>query len=401
IGWRLRSRERSYALSMQGGGVAVLYLTIYASFALYKLLPGTAAFGLLFVVTVAAGTLAVLQDAKALAVLGIVGGFMAPVLTSDGGGNHVALFSYYAVLDVAVLGIAWFKSWRALNVLGFVFTFGIASLWGYDAYRPELFATTEPFLVLFVAMYLVIPVLFATARDSAGAAGAGARLQPTVGDGESAASAGTDPGRAQPNLKGFVDGTLVFGTPLVGFGLQSQLMANMEYGLAISALVLAAAYVAIATFVYRRGAPELRALVEAQLALGVVFLAVAVPLALDARWTSAAWAVQGAALVWLGFRQSRRLPLAMGLALQLLAGAAYANQPWLGSDLPWINGYLLGALLIAFAGGFASRCADRARGELAERWPRARSIVAALLLAWAAGWWLFAGFAEIERQLAT
>ncbi|HET7130930.1 MAG TPA: DUF2339 domain-containing protein, partial [Gammaproteobacteria bacterium] len=71
------------------------------------------------------------------------------------------------------------------------------------------------------------------------------------------------------------------------------------------------------------------------------------------------------------------------------------------SDLPWINGYLLGALLIAFAGGFASRCADHAVGELAERWPRARSIVAALLLAWAAGWWLFAGFAEIERQLAT
>ncbi|HET8697529.1 MAG TPA: DUF2339 domain-containing protein [Gammaproteobacteria bacterium] len=393
IGWRLRSRERTYALSMQGGGIAVLYLTIYASFALYKLLPGTAAFGLLFVVTVAAGTLAVLQNAKALAVLGIVGGFMAPVLTSDGGGNHVALFSYYAVLDVAVLGIAWFKSWRALNVLGFVFTFGIATLWGYDGYRPELFASTEPFLVLFVAMYMVIPVLFAMDRNRARIG-----LRSTAADGGSAAEA-ADAVPTQPNLKGFVDGTLVFGTPLVGFGLQSQLVANMEYGLAISALVLAAAYVCLATFIYRRGAPELRVLVEAQLAMGVVFLAVAVPLALDARWTSAAWAVQGAALVWLGFRQSRRLPLAMGLALQLLAGAAYAKQPWLGSDLPWINGYLLGALLIAFAGGFASRCTDRARGEFAERWPRARSIVAALLLAWAAGWWLFAGFAEIARQL--
>src|SRR6185295_1767340 len=137
-----------------------------------------------------------------------------------GSGNHVALFSYYAVLNLAVVGVAWFKSWRVLNVLGFAFTFGIGGLWGYDAYRPELFATTEPFLVLFVAMYMLIPVLFAS--------------------------------RSQPQLKGFVDGTLVFGTPLVGFALQSQLVANTEYGLAISALVLAAAYVGVATFIYRR-----------------------------------------------------------------------------------------------------------------------------------------------------
>jgi uncharacterized membrane protein len=103
--------------------------------------------------------------------------------------------------------------------------------------------------------------------------------------------------------------------------------------------------------------------------------------------------------LWLALRQNRRLALGMGLALQLLAGAAYSNQPWLGGDLPWVNGYLLGALLIAFAGGFSSRCADLASGALGERWPRARSIVAALLLVWAAGWWLFAGFAEIDRQL--
>ena len=56
-------------------------------------------------------------------------------------------------------------------------------------------------------MYLVIPVLFAP--------------------------------RAAPKLRGFVDGTLTFGTPVVGFGLQSQLVADTEYGLAISAVVLA------------------------------------------------------------------------------------------------------------------------------------------------------------------
>jgi uncharacterized membrane protein len=130
LGWRLRTKQRTYALSVQGGGIGVLYITIYASFAIYNLLPATLTFGLLVIVTAAAGVLAVAQDARALAVLGTLGGFLAPVLASTGSGNHVALFSYYALLDLAILGIAWFKAWRLLNVLGFVFTFGIGTLWG-------------------------------------------------------------------------------------------------------------------------------------------------------------------------------------------------------------------------------------------------------------------------------
>ena len=243
------------------------------------------------------------------------------VVTSSGSGDHVALFTYYAILNVAIVGIAWFKAWRMLNVLGFAFTFGIATLWGSGAYRPELFASTEPFLVLFVLMYLLIPVLFAT--------------------------------RQAPELRGFVDGTLVFGTPIVAFGLQSQLVANTQYGLALSAVALAAIYIGMATYLYRRRADELRVLVETQLALSVAFVTVAIPLALDARWTSAAWALQGAALVWLGFRQRRKLPLAAGLALQSLSGAAYVVQSGASAAWPIVNGLCLGALLLLVVGYFA------------------------------------------------
>ena len=136
LGWRLRTRQRTYALSVQGGGIGVLYLTIYASFGIYHLMPAALAFALLVGVTAAAGVLAVLQDARSLAVLGTLGGFLAPVLVSTGSGNHVALFGYYALLNVAIVGIAWFKAWRVLNVLGFVFTFGVGTLWGIDGTRP-------------------------------------------------------------------------------------------------------------------------------------------------------------------------------------------------------------------------------------------------------------------------
>ncbi|MBL3921596.1 DUF2339 domain-containing protein, partial [Bacteroides thetaiotaomicron] len=86
--------------------------------------------------------------------MGSAGGFLAPVLLSTGQGNHVALFSYYALLNAGIFAIAWFKAWRPLNLLGFVFTFTIGSAWGVTAYRPALFASTEPFLILFFLMYV-------------------------------------------------------------------------------------------------------------------------------------------------------------------------------------------------------------------------------------------------------
>ena len=263
IGWRLRNRKPVYALAMQGGGVGLLYLTVFGAFRLFNLIPGEAAFFVLAAIAVLSAALAVLQNALSLAVLGVSGGFLAPVLASTGGGSHVMLFSYYAVLNAGVLGIALYRAWRPLNVLGFVFTFGIGAMWGARFYRPELFGSTEPFLVLFFLEYVAIAVLFAL--------------------------------RQAPQLRHYVDGTIVFGTPLVGFGLQSRLVHDIEYGAAWSAVAVSAIYLILASALYRRHAETLRMLVEAFLALGVIFATLAIPLAFDGRWTSAAWSLEGAA----------------------------------------------------------------------------------------------------------
>src|SRR5207248_2126189 len=114
----------------------------------------------------------------------------------------------------------------------------------------------------------------------------------------------------------YVDGTIVFGTPIFAFGLQAGLMRGTEFGLAYSSLVLAAFYIALAAILHRIGRERWRLLVEAFLALGVVFATLAIPLALDARWTSAAWALEGAAVLWVGVRQGRKLARAFGIFLE-------------------------------------------------------------------------------------
>ena len=364
IGWWLRDAKPVYALAMQGGGVGLLYLIVFGAFRLFNLIPGEAAFFLLVAIAVFSAILAVLQNAMSLAVLGVSGGFLAPVLASTGSGNHVALFSYYAVLNAGVLGIALYKAWRPLNVLGFVFTFGIGAFWGARFYRPELFHSTEPFLVLFFAQYLAIAVLFAL--------------------------------RQAPQLKHYVDGTIVFGVPLVAFGLQSRLAHDIEYGAAWSAVAMAATYLVLASVLYRRHAETLRMLVEAFLALGVIFATLAIPLAFDGRWTSAAWALEGAAAYWVGAKQGRRLPRIFGLLMQLAAGVAFAVDAQRSyGDTPILNSFYLGCLFIAGAALFSNRTIERyfeTVGVFAMQ-------VAKAVFFWGLAWWIFAGLHEIDRHV--
>ncbi len=355
--WRKRESNRSFALSLQGGAIGILLLTVFAAFKRYELLEAMPAFALSVILIAGAGALAVLQNAKALAVFAILAGFLAPIWLSTGSGNHVALFSYYAVLNAAILGVAWWKPWRILNLLGFAFTFGIGTAWGLFDYQPSKFASTEPFLLLFFAFYLVIPLLYA-------------RRQPE--------------GR-----RGLVEGCLVFGTPLVAFSLQAGLLHGERLPLAFNALGLAALYALLAAALRRRGG--FVRLVPSYAVLAVGFATLAVPLALSAHATASVFALEGAALIWLGLQQQRRLPLISGTGLQLLAAFAFVvGMGRLAPVTAIANPQFMGALLIALA-GLASAWVLRARD---------RQVPALVFYLWGMAWWLGTMVNEIGRFIA-
>lgn len=362
IGWRLREKRRGYALSLQGGGTGILFLTVYAAMRIWQLLPETAAFILLVIVAAAVAVLAVVQNARTLALFGVVGGFLAPVLASTGHGSHVVLFSYYLVINLAVLAVAWFRAWRILNIVGFVFTFIISFFWGYRYFTPELFSSTEPFLVLFFLFYQGIAILYALRRAS-----------------------------EKPDA---VDGTLVFGTPVIAFGLQSAMLSGSEYGLAWSAAALAVFYGAVTALLRGRPGRHLQLLTQSYVALAVAFGTLAIPLAFDARWTSAAWALEGAALVWVGVRQNHHLANLAGVVLVGLAGIAFAEYGWKhDAAYPLLNGNVLGGLMVSLSALFASRTLDRFQPPEILQMPYRFS--ALVVFAWGALWWLGTGFAEV------
>lgn len=366
LGWYWRGARRGYALALQGGGVGILYLTTFTAQRIYGVLAPGAAFILLAAVALLSAALAILQDSMAFAILGATGGYLAPVLAASPHGDHVVLFSYFALLNCFVLIVAWFRSWRPLNLLAFVFTYGIGTAWGVLRYQPQNFATTEPFVALFFLMFVTISVLYAIRRGA--------------------------------NFTHYVDGTLVFGVPVVTMGIQAALVSRIPYALAYSALTLSAFYLALAWTLRRRRQETLRLLVEAFLALGIAFVTLAIPFALEGRWTAASWALEGAAIVWVGLRQDRRLAVVSGIALQLLAGAAYV---WVGygalQGTPFLNSHYLAAILVS-TGGIAIAAMLRREGRA---WLEAgRPALSAGLFIWGLLWWSGGGNSEIQSHVA-
>jgi uncharacterized membrane protein len=284
LGWRLREKRPGFAITLQGGAIGILYLTVFATMRLYGVLPALGAFGLMAVLAALSGALAVMQNARALAALGAVGGFLAPILISTGEGRMALLFSYYLLLNLGVLGVARFRAWRELNWIGFVFTFGVSGLWAVRRYTPEDFLIGQGFLAAFWLLFLVVSLLYALRQ-------AGER-------------------------RGLFDTTLVFTLPLAAFGIQTRFTEGPQ--LALAATVAAGVYLGVSTWLLRRHDKTLQLLTEACFALGVGFLTLAIPLAASAQWTAAAWALEGLALVWVGLRQQRVLPFAAGLLLHLL-----------------------------------------------------------------------------------
>ena len=365
VGWRLRESRRGYALILQGGAVGILYLDLFAAAKLYHLIPMGFAFTVMTALVALSGVLAILQDAQGLAAFGAAGGFLAPVLTSTGGGSHVMLFSYYALLNLGILGIAWFKSWRPLNLIGFAFTFAIGTVWGSNYYQPAHFATTEPFLIFFFLLYVAVSILFAH--------------------------------RQPPNLKGFVDGSLVFGLPAIAFALQSALIRQYEYGTSLSALSMSAFYIGLATWLWRSRIDGMRMLTESFLALGVVFGSLAIPLASGGRQTSAVWALEGAAMVWIGIRQNRCLARNFGILLQVGAAIAFLSvSKNVSGDTPVFNGFYLGCIAVSFAALFSSFYLERHQEKL-RVW---ELIFPAPMMIWGLLWWFGAGWHEIDRFVA-
>ena len=356
FGWRLREKKFTYALILQGGGVGTLYLTIFATLKLTALLPLSLAFILLTVIVLLSAALALLQNSQPMAILAAIGGFAAPILVSSGSDSYIALFSFYALLNIGILWMAHYRLWEWLNLIGFTLTFGIGTIWGLNAYTHDKFITVEPFLIFFFLIYTAVSVM--------------SFLKSAV----------------KTKREESIDLVLAFGVPFAFCMLQAYMVKGIPYGLAISSLGLGALYILIAKYLWSRVGEISRLIVEVFVSSGIVFTNLAIPLALSGQWTSALWAIEGLLLYLFGVRSEKKLLSFFGLLLQFFGGILLIKDHPAHAAMI-VNSLFIGGMLVAIC---AITSAILPRQENRQLFSGHRFI-----LMWGLLWWYGIVFNEI------
>jgi uncharacterized membrane protein len=272
---RFRSRGyRTFSYSLKAVGIGTLYLSLWAAFQVYGLIPGGIAFVAMLAVTAATGVMAVTQDAEILAVFALTGGFTTPFLLSTGRNRELALFSYVALLELAALALVIFKPWRRLLLLSYAGTLLLYLGWYSTFYSRSQLSLTTGFATLFFAIFAVAPVV---ARTDVGRATSFSTVLPFLA---------------------FVNAGAYF---LEIYGMFSDIS---KAGTAWFAVALAAVYIVLGRQVRARPADPgvAQTLQFLHLALAIGFITIAIPIRLDAHWITIGWFVEAALLLWVAER---------------------------------------------------------------------------------------------------
>jgi hypothetical protein len=157
IGGRLISRERFRvtAQALCATGIVSLYAVTFASHAVYHFAPFSplATFALMALITAAAFLLAVRMEAQVVAILGLLGGFITPVLLSTGHDNAPALFGYLALLDAGLIAVALHRRWLYLVALAAAATVLMQLGWADKFFAVEKMPVTVAVCLGFSALF--------------------------------------------------------------------------------------------------------------------------------------------------------------------------------------------------------------------------------------------------------
>ena len=343
-----RRQYAVWAQALTGGGIAILYLSVFAAFALYELIPPLPALGFSVLVTLTAAGLALRYEARAIAVLGILGGFAAPLMLAERLPAQAILLGYVLALDLGVLGLATFRNWRWFTLLGLV---GSLILYGY--WQMEL----EPGLLLSQIALTVFFLIFVGATT----------LFHLLW-------------RRQP---GVVDQALMTLNAAAYFGISYWLLFDeLRVWMGGFTLLLASFYGALGYAIIQRHQEQIRLSLFA-VAIALVLLTVAVPVQLGGPWVSIAWAAEAAALVWLSFRLGMRPLRWFGMGLFGLLAAQLLI--FYSAHLEYLETYrfLLNWWMLAFGVGIGAMylAAYILRRERDGGYPAAERFFLPLLLA--------------------
>jgi len=276
----LRRGWRALGEGLLGGGLAIIYLSLYAGFALYHLswFPTPAAFATLVMLTALGMALAVIDNALSLAVLAVLGGLLTPIMVSTGGDARDILMTYLLILDLGVLGVAFYQEWRWLDALAFAGTWLLFFGWFSSYYQSSALAPAMIWVSVFYLVFLVLPFAY--------------HLRNGI------------PVTAERFVLALLNAAVAFAFAYtILYHQHPRALGFIALGISATTLVMGS--------LTRRRLPGDATTLFGFIALSVTFLTLAIPLELKAYGIFLLWAVEGPVLLYLGYR-FRYFPVRVG-----------------------------------------------------------------------------------------
>lgn len=292
IAWSERFRAGGYVLfsySLKAVGSGVLYLSLWAAFNIYHLLPAGVAFVAMVLVTAFNGFMAWRQNSELLALYAIAGGISTPVLLSTGENHELILFGYVLLLDIAVLILTILRPWSRLLFVSYAGTVLMVAGWWFGYYSQDQFGLTLIFVTCFFVLFAAAPRLVRIGLET--------DSEPAVWDSLALV------------VLPVVNASLGFIAYLSLFDRPSMRGASPWTAVAFAAFYLLLLRLP-ARSLWR---PSSNLTASLHLAAAVVFLTLAIPLKTHGHWLTVGWLSEGAALVWVARRFGSRLLGAMAL----------------------------------------------------------------------------------------
>jgi uncharacterized membrane protein len=304
--WSERFRRQGFHLfsySLKAVGSGALYLSLWASFQLYHLLPASIALVAMVLVTAWNAYMAWSQNSELLAAYALAGAFATPALLSSGGNHEIFLFTYILAIDIATVALVRLKPWPRLLFGAFPATVAFFFAWFVSWYRASTPDESLTITTIFIALFFITFVVPSIDREQ-------------------------DTAHPSPAITEIL--LPLANAAFTALALYSVLDGAHHDLLPWLAVLIAAVYLGLMRL------RQSRTTAAVHLALAVVFLTIAIPLKASGRWITIGWLAEGAALLWVTSRLST--PKAETVAPRLLRRLSAAAltlgllslflQPW-------------------------------------------------------------------------
>ncbi len=295
-----RAEQRVYAGALTGLGGGILYLSLWAAGNGFHLVPISASFIAMIVVTVALLILAIAHDSEVTAAFALLGGFITPLLNITASPQPLQLFIYIAILDATLAFLPINRRWPRIQGTAFIFT---------QLYVLNVFSSPPPLPTLTFVSFTTLYLALFTWQP----------FQKTI--------------RAIA-LDAYEAALLAVSAGAYYLALHSELYEAHRYWLTAAVVVLSALYVGFARLAKD---PMGRSVFAA---VGLALVTGGVAITFSGYVVAVLWAVEGGLLGWIGIRERQAVvqifgvvALALGvlhvLAFPPKGGPLFANERFL------------------------------------------------------------------------